>query len=128
MPALFNDEVIIKGLIAQGVAPADAVTYGIIGCVEIGIPGKEQGVTAGGHINAAKALELALNEGRSLITGDLIGWPTPDPATFHGFDDLWQAYKNQIEYLWRAERAGHDCGRGSAKTPRPLPVDVFVAG
>ncbi|MHB1357770.1 MAG: glycyl radical protein [Anaerolineae bacterium] len=99
MPALFNDEVIIKGLIAQGVAPADAVTYGIIGCVEIGIPGKEQGVTAGGHINAAKALELALNEGRSLITGDLIGWPTPDPAAFRGFDDLWQAYTNQIEYL-----------------------------
>jgi pyruvate formate-lyase/glycerol dehydratase family glycyl radical enzyme len=99
MPSLFNDEVIIPGLVAQGVTPADAVTYGIIGCVEIGIPGKEQGVTAGGHINAAKALELALNEGRSLLTGDLIGWPTPDPATFGGFDDLWQAYKNQIEYL-----------------------------
>jgi pyruvate formate-lyase/glycerol dehydratase family glycyl radical enzyme len=99
MPALFNDEVIIPGLIVQGVSPADAVTYGIIGCVEIGIPGKEQGVTAGGHINAAKALELALNEGRSLITGDLIGWPTPNPATFRGFDDLWQAYKDQVEYL-----------------------------
>ena len=69
MPALFSDEVIMPALIAHGVAPEDAVGYGIVGCVEASIPGKEQGVTAGGHINVAKALELALNDGRSLITG-----------------------------------------------------------
>ena len=99
LPALFNDEVIIPALIAHGVSPADAVGYGIVGCVEASIPGKQQGVTAGGHINVAKALELALNDGRSMISGEQIGLPTGDPAGFQGFDDLWQAYGTQVEYL-----------------------------
>jgi pyruvate formate-lyase/glycerol dehydratase family glycyl radical enzyme len=99
LPALFNDEVIIPALVAHGVAPEDAVGYGIVGCVEASIPGKEQGVTAGGHINLAKALELALNDGRSTISGAQIGLPTGDPATFASFDDLWEAYVAQVEYL-----------------------------
>ncbi len=99
LPAIFNDTVIIPALEAHGVAPRDAVGYGVVGCVEASVPGKQQGVTAGGHINVAKALELALNDGRSLITGRLIGLETGDPAEFRSFDDLWQAYVTQVEYL-----------------------------
>ena len=99
MPALFNDNVIIPALIAHGVSPEDAVDYGIVGCVEASIPGKEQGVTAGGHINVAKALELALNDGRSMITGKQIGIRTGNPREFRSFEDLWQAYITQVEYL-----------------------------
>jgi pyruvate-formate lyase len=83
----------------NGVPPEDAVGYGLVGCVEASVPGKEQGMTAGGHINLAKALELALNGGRSMISGELIGLPTPLPDDFDSFDDLWQAYKTQVEYL-----------------------------
>ena len=84
---------------AHGVDPQDAVGYGIVGCVEASIPGKEQGVTAGGHINVAKALELALNDGRSMISGAQIGLRTGDPEAFGGYDDLWRAYVAQVEYL-----------------------------
>ena len=73
LPALFNDDVIIAALAAHGVPRDDAVGYGIVGCVEACVPGRQQGVTAGGHINVAKALELALNEGVSLVTGERIG-------------------------------------------------------
>ncbi len=99
LPALFNDEVIIPALTSHGVDIKEAVGYGIVGCVETCIPGKQQGVTAGGHINCAKALELALNDGISMITDKHIGIATGDPADFKSFDDLWSAYKNQIEYL-----------------------------
>jgi len=99
MPALFNDEVIIPALIAHGVAAEDAAGYGIVGCVEASVPGKEQGVTAGGHINVAKALELALNDGKSMITGRQIGIHTGDPVKFRSFDDLWEAYVTQVQYL-----------------------------
>lgn len=99
LPALFNDEVIVAALTAHGVPREDAVGYGIVGCVEACVPGKMQGVTAGGHINVAKALELALNEGRSLLTDEQIGAVTPAPETFTGFDDLWAAYVEQVEYL-----------------------------
>lgn len=99
MPALFSDEVIIPALIEHGVSPEDAIDYGIVGCVEASIPGKEQGVTAGGHINVAKAMELALNDGKSMITGKQIGVPTGLPEEFKSFDDLWQAYATQVQYL-----------------------------
>ena len=99
MPAIFNDKVIIPALIEHGVSPEDAFGYGIVGCVEASIPGKEQGVTAGGHINLAKALELALNDGKSMITGKQIGISTGDPEKFSSFDDLWKAYVEQVEYL-----------------------------
>jgi formate C-acetyltransferase len=81
------------------VSREDAVGYGIVGCVEACVPGKQQGVTAGGHLNVAKALELALNDGRSMITGAQIGPRTGEPEVFRGFDDLWRAYVEQVEYL-----------------------------
>ncbi len=99
LPALFNDEVILRALTSHGVSREDAVGYGIVGCVEACVPGKQQGVTAGGHINVAKALELALNDGRSMLTGKPIGLATGDPRAFQGFDDLWRAYAAQVEYL-----------------------------
>ena len=99
LPALFNDEVVIPALVSHGVAPEDAVGYGIVGCVEAAVPGKQQGVTAGGHINVAKGLELALDDGCSSVTGEQIGLPTGAPENFTGFDDLWQAYVAQVEYL-----------------------------
>ncbi len=99
MPALFNDEVIIPALVSHGVSQADAVGYGIVGCVEACVPGEQQGVTAGGHINLAKALELAMNDGRSMTTGRQVGLPTGECEAFTGFDDLWRAYVAQVEYL-----------------------------
>ena len=59
----------------------------------------QQGMTAGGHINMAKALELAMNDGRSMISDKQLGPHTGDPENFDGFDDIWQAYKTQVEYL-----------------------------
>ena len=99
MPALFNDDVIIPALVAQGVARHDAVGYGIVGCVEASIPGKEQGVTAGGHLNTAKALELALNDGRSMTTGARIGPRTGGAEAMQSFEALFDAYQAQVRSL-----------------------------
>ena len=99
LPALFNDTVIIPALVRHGVAPDDALGYGLVGCVEASIPGKQQGVTAGGHINLAKALELALNDGRSLVTGEQVGEQTGDVHKFQSFEDVWDAYTMQVRYL-----------------------------
>jgi pyruvate formate-lyase/glycerol dehydratase family glycyl radical enzyme len=99
LPALFNDEIILPALTTHGISPEDAVGYGIVGCVEASVPGKMQGMTAGGHINLAKAFELAFNGGRSMISGEMIGLPTPLPDDFASLDDLWLAYKTQVEYL-----------------------------
>ncbi len=99
MPAIFNDEVIVAALVDHGVEPDDAVGYGIVGCVEASIPGKEQGVTSGGHLNVAKALELALNDGRSLTTGRQVGPKTGPAASLSSFEEVWNAYEQQVRYL-----------------------------
>ncbi|MFW6062153.1 MAG: pyruvate formate lyase family protein, partial [Planctomycetota bacterium] len=94
-----SDEAMIPALQRCGVPREEAVGYGIVGCVGACVPGRMQGVTAGGHINMAKALELALNAGRSTVTGKQVGEATPDPARFESFDDLWDAYRRQVQYL-----------------------------
>ena len=99
MPALFNDSVIVPALERHGVEKQDARNYGIVGCVEASVPGKEQGVTAGGHINMAKAMELALNDGVSMITGERIGPATGDAAFFKTFTEFRDAYAGQVRYL-----------------------------
>lgn len=99
MPALFNDEAVIDALVTHGVAREDAVGYGIVGCVEASIPGRQQGVTAGGHLNVAKALELTLNDGRSLTTGRQIGPQTGSADSLDSFDAVWAAYEEQVRYL-----------------------------
>jgi len=50
-------------------------------------------------LTVAKALELALNDGKSMITGKQIGLTTGHPTRFLSFDDLWKAYVIQVEYL-----------------------------
>jgi len=40
MPLLVNDEPTMRGLMAAGVAPEDAADYCVIGCNELGIPGR----------------------------------------------------------------------------------------
>jgi formate C-acetyltransferase len=112
MPALFNDEVITNALTLNGISREDALNYGIVGCVEASVPGKMQGMTAGGHLNMAKALELALNDGVSLTSGKRIGLATGSAASFASFEDLLLAYERQAKYLTavniqQANIAGH---------------------
>ncbi len=99
IPALFNDEIIMAALEKNGVPRSEALDYGIVGCVEPAIPGKQQALTAGGHLNPTKVLELTLHNGRSLKTGKMLGIPTGDPTRFRDFEELFAAYAKQMRYI-----------------------------
>jgi len=47
-------------------------------------------------------LELALNEGRSLLTGEQLGASTPPPESLVTFDDVLQAFERQLSYVAEA--------------------------
>ena len=68
-PALFWDDTIIKSRLRLGTPIEDARDYGIIGCVEPGICGKEFSNTESMRINWCKTLELMLNGGVCPVTG-----------------------------------------------------------
>jgi formate C-acetyltransferase len=90
----------IPYLVSLGVPLEDARNYSTEGCMRWIIPGKSMGFRAlGGLLILPKCLEYALSRGIYKITGKQMGMPTPDPLTFKSFDDLLQAYYNQVRFF-----------------------------
>ena len=90
-PAIFNDETMIPALCSVGVELGDARDYGVIGCANPNIPGKE-GALNDHRLNTVKCLELALNDGVCQMTGRDTGVRTGEPSNFECFDDLLAAF------------------------------------
>ena len=97
MPSLVNDDAVVRALMESGVPLPDARDYAMGGCIEFQIAGKSNFGGEDGHINLAKCLELALNNGICALTGEMIGVQTGDPSEFKTFDDVFDAYKRQVE-------------------------------
>lgn len=97
LPAMYNDEVIIPALTNRGISLHDARGYGLIGCVEPSVPGKEQGWHDAAFVNVAKILEITINNGK---VGDLqIGPKTGEVESFKTLEDFMDAFQKQIEYF-----------------------------
>ena len=93
-PALFNDDVAIDAKCAAGVDRADAVGYGIVGCVEMVAPGKEWAQTEAVRLNWAKVLELMLNDGKCTLSGTETPIRPDQPlAELATFDEFYACYK-----------------------------------
>jgi formate C-acetyltransferase len=72
-PSMFNDDSLFPILHQQGVAEEDLADYAIAGCQEPLIMGKSSLNTTNTWLNLGKVLELATNDGKSLITERQIG-------------------------------------------------------
>ncbi|MFC1640338.1 trans-4-hydroxy-L-proline dehydratase [Gemmatimonadota bacterium] len=97
-PSIFNTDVIVQELIRQGKSTEDARNGGSSGCVEVGAFGKEN-YNLTGYFNMPKVFELTLNRGRDPRTGKQLGIDTGDPNEFGSFDDLLNAYKQQLQHF-----------------------------
>ncbi|QIB70225.1 glycyl radical protein [Aminipila butyrica] len=97
MPAYYNDEVIIPALVSRGLTFEDARDYGIIGCVEPQKGGKTEGWHDAAFFNLARVMELMLNNGCD--NGLQLGPKSGDVTSFTTFDQLMDAYKEQMEYF-----------------------------
>ncbi len=98
VPALYNDEVIVRALEELGIPTADARGYALAGCSQVVIPGKSHFLCDDGVLNVAKCLELALNNGVDPLTGRQIGPPTGEPGDLAGFGDVLDALRRQIDH------------------------------
>lgn len=103
MPAFYNDEVIIPALLNRGRELADARDYAIVGCVEPGCQGFEYGWSGGTgdapFFSLPACLELAINNGVNLLTGEQAGPATGDLASFKSFEEVKEAYVKQTQYF-----------------------------
>ncbi len=99
MPQIFNDESIILALMNQGIEPDDARNYAIVGCVELTTHGNNLGWSDAAMFNLNKALELTLNNGICLLTGDKIGMDLGSLADYKTYEELEAAYTKQLDYF-----------------------------
>ncbi len=99
MPAYFNDKIIIPALLNRGLTLEDARDYGIEGCVEPQAGGKTQGWHDAAYFNLAKIMELTLNSGYCSSCKVQLGPKTGDITSFETFNDVMDAYKEQVEYF-----------------------------
>lgn len=97
-PSVFNTDEIIQELLRQGKLIQDARNGGASGCVETGAFGKESYILTG-YFNMPKVLEITLNNGLDPRTGKKIGLETGDPAEFSSFDELFEAFRKQLNYF-----------------------------
>ncbi|MBU2607993.1 MAG: hypothetical protein KKF26_01600, partial [Chloroflexi bacterium] len=98
-PAFHNCRVGIEREIFNHHMPLeDARTFAIAGCVQSYIPGCTDGYWYS-RLNAAKAIEFALENGKDPLTGIQIGPQTGEAESFQTYDDLYQAFVRQLAYL-----------------------------
>ena len=100
MPQFFNDESVVPALVGQGIEPADARDYAIVGCVELTPAGNCLGWSDAAMFNLPKALELAMNDGRCLLTDAQLGPRTGTIADFASYEELERAFAAQIDHFF----------------------------
>ena len=118
MPQFFNDEAIVKTMTKDlGIERKDALNYAIVGCVELTTHGNNLGWSDAAMFNFNKALELTLNHGKCLLTGEQIGLDLGSLETYETFEDLEKAFQQQIDHFIErmmkaeivVEKAHQDC-------------------
>ncbi len=121
-PAIFNDEVIVPGLMQAGVAQRDARRYIHSTCVEITPIACSNIWIAHTYINLAKALELALHDGVDPGSGEVVGVRTGPLEELSSLGAVVQAYQGQLAEMVRRNAEHMDDARRWAAQHQKQPL------
>ncbi|MBI9064004.1 MAG: glycyl radical protein [Marinilabiliaceae bacterium] len=106
-PSIFNTDAIIQEMLLQGKSVEDARQGGASGCVETGAFGKEA-YWLTGYFSLPKVLEITLHNGTDPRTGKMIGLPTGTSDSFKTFEDLVNAFEQQINHFVNIKLEGNN--------------------
>lgn len=97
-PAIHNDQAGYQMLINAGYQPEDARDWNNCGCV---VPHYTNTFewTSAVNVNFTAALEYALNQGESRLTGEKMGLSEKDPAGFSSYEEVEAAFFRQFDRL-----------------------------
>jgi formate C-acetyltransferase len=99
VPAIFSDEAAEAALVAHGYPLHEARNYGVVGCVELALPGKSFFSTDAALFNLPLCLELALNRGKLFKGRRRVGVATPEPTSLTSINQVIDAFRAQVEYM-----------------------------
>ena len=104
MPQFNNDDIIIKAMLDKGIPMEDARRYGVFGCVEPGISGKEWSMAAvcggfgGGMLNMVSILNFCIHGNVNPMTGDKGRLPCKKLYEYESFEELLAEFERQAKY------------------------------
>jgi pyruvate formate-lyase/glycerol dehydratase family glycyl radical enzyme len=128
-PFLINfDENSIAGLRWAGLPEDRLWDYAPVGCLENTLAGDDRSGTVDVNLNLAKAVELALNDGRDMASGRQVGPHTGDPQTFTTFDAFFHAFKMQLRYLLEQMIRVNDMADAGRARWEPVPYMSGIIG
>lgn len=96
MPQFFNDEAVIPAMEELGISEKDARNYAIVGCVELTTQGNNLGWSDAAMFNLNKILELTLNGGKCLLTGEQLSENFGDLTTYKTFEELEKSFEKHL--------------------------------
>lgn len=101
--AIYNDEAIIDGLMADGLSLEDARDYCIVGCIETSGQSNTHGCPGGHEIVLPVVLSLTLTQGKfpPPVLGQQEGYNSGTPDQFITFEDFISAFKKQLAHQIR---------------------------
>ncbi len=105
----------------DGATVEEARRSAIFGCVGTAIAGKCAHPVEG-EVCAAKAFELAFNDGKDPLTGKQVAPHTGNPDSFTKFEELFDAFKTQMEFCMSTCRKHGIIGNMLAAEFLPLPL------
>jgi len=117
------EKAMARHLYHDRVTPEEARNVCIAGCVQSVIPGLMY-FHWEGFFNAAKTVELVLNNGRDPLTGAQVGLQTGEPESFETFEEFYDAVVRQLRYFIPVMR---DIGRVAWNMLRDFPVPFSSA-
>lgn len=106
-PSVFNTDALVQEMLRAGKEVTDARNGGCSGCVETGAFGTEAYILTG-YFNLPKILELTLNNGFDKRTGKQIGLQTGTAEDYLTYDDLFAAYRAQVNHFMRIKLTGNN--------------------
>lgn len=98
--AFFNDDVIVPALVRNGISPADARDYNIVGCIETSAGGNCFPCPGGHEVVLPMVLYMTMTNGRVPVPifGQKRGKATGEPDSFKTFDEFMAAFEDQLRY------------------------------
>jgi pyruvate formate-lyase/glycerol dehydratase family glycyl radical enzyme len=119
-PSIFNTDAIVQELMLQGKSVEDARNGGASGCVESGAFGTEAYILSG-YFNIPKIFELTLYNGVDPLSGKQLGPETGDPCLFKTFDEVFEAFKKQLNHFINIKIRGNNIIHSIFATHMPVP-------
>ncbi len=93
---IYNDDICLPAIANGGVEPEDAAMYMAGGCMEISPQGMNCDLNFARTHNIAKVLELVLNGGVDLLSGEKRIPHDRDLTDYADFDDLYEAFTTEL--------------------------------